>query len=136
MDIKLLINVFVFLVAGCLVVPVAQRFKLGSVLGYLIAGIIIGPFLLGLIGQAEKVMKFAEFGVIMMMFLIGMELEPAILWRLRRQIVGLGGLQVTLTALLLMVTGILLGHSWQASLAVGMALALSSTALVMQMLSE
>lgn len=136
MDIHLLINVFVFLVAGCLVVPVAQRFKLGSVLGYLIAGIIIGPFLLGLIGQAEKVMKFAEFGVIMMMFLIGMELEPAILWRLRRQIVGLGGLQVTLTALALMVTGILLGHGWQASLAVGMALALSSTALVMQMLRE
>ncbi len=136
MDIHLLINVFVFLVAGCLVVPLAQRFKLGSVLGYLIAGIIIGPFLLGLIGQAEKVMQFAEFGVIMMMFLIGMELEPAILWRLRRQIVGLGGLQVTLTALLLMGTGILLGHSWQASLAVGMALALSSTALVMQMLRE
>lgn len=136
MDIHLLLNVFVFLLAGCVVVPLAQRFRLGSVLGYLIAGIIIGPFVLGLIGEAEKVMHFAEFGVIMMMFLIGMELEPAILWRLRRQIVGLGGLQVALTALALMVTGILLGHSWQASLAVGMALALSSTALVMQMLRE
>ncbi len=136
MDIHLLLNVFVFLLAGCVVVPLAQRFKLGSVLGYLIAGIIIGPFVLGLIGEAEKVMHFAEFGVIMMMFLIGMELEPAILWRLRKQIVGLGGLQVTLTALALMVTGILLGHSWQVSLAVGMALALSSTALVMQMLRE
>ena len=136
MDIHLLLNVFVFLLAGCVVVPLAQRFKLGSVLGYLIAGVIIGPFVLGLIGEAEKVMHFAEFGVIMMMFLIGMELEPAILWRLRRQIVGLGGLQVILTALALMVTGVLLGHSWQASLAVGMALALSSTALVMQMLRE
>ena len=136
MDIHLLLNVFVFLLAGCVVVPLAQRFKLGSVLGYLIAGVIIGPFVLGLIGEAEKVMHFAEFGVIMMMFLIGMELEPAILWRLRRQIVGLGGLQVTVTALALMVTGILLGHSWQASLAVGMALSLSSTALVMQMLRE
>jgi len=136
MDIHLLLNVFVFLLAGCVVVPLAQRFKLGSVLGYLIAGIIIGPFVLGLIGEAEKVMHFAEFGVIMMMFLIGMELEPAILWRLRRQIVGLGGLQVTVTALALMVTGILLGHSWQTSLAVGMALSLSSTALVMQMLRE
>ncbi|MGN6209062.1 monovalent cation:proton antiporter-2 (CPA2) family protein [Asticcacaulis sp.] len=136
MDIHLLLNVFVFLLAGCVVVPLAQRFRLGSVLGYLIAGIIIGPFVLGLIGEAEKVMHFAEFGVIMMMFLIGMELEPAILWRLRRQIVGLGGLQVALTALALMVTGVLLGHSWQASLAVGMALALSSTALVMQMLRE
>ncbi len=136
MDIHLLLNVFVFLLAGCVVVPLAARFKLGSVLGYLIAGIIIGPFVLGLIGEAEKVMHFAEFGVIMMMFLIGMELEPAILWRLRRQIVGLGGLQVTLTALALMVTGILLGHGWQASLAVGMTLSLSSTALVMQMLRE
>ena len=136
MDIHLLLNVFVFLLAGCVVVPLAQRFKLGSVLGYLIAGIIIGPFALGLIGEAEKVMHFAEFGVVMMMFLIGMELEPAILWRLRKQIVGLGGLQVTLTALALMLTGLLLGHSWQASLAVGMALALSSTALVMQMLRE
>ena len=136
MDIHLLLNVFVFLLAGCVVVPLAQRFRLGSVLGYLIAGIIIGPFVLGLIGEAEKVMHFAEFGVIMMMFLIGMELEPAILWRLRKQIVGLGGLQVALTALALMVTGVLLGHSWQASLAVGMALALSSTALVMQMLRE
>jgi CPA2 family monovalent cation:H+ antiporter-2/glutathione-regulated potassium-efflux system ancillary protein KefC len=83
MDIHLLLNVFVFLLAGCVVVPLAQRFKLGSVLGYLIAGVIIGPFVLGLIGEAEKVMHFAEFGVIMMMFLIGMELEPAILWRLR-----------------------------------------------------
>jgi monovalent cation:proton antiporter-2 (CPA2) family protein len=136
MDIHLLLNVFVFLLAGCAVVPIAQRFKLGSVLGYLIAGIIIGPFALGLIGEAEKVMHFAEFGVIMMMFLIGMELEPAVLWRLRRQIVGLGGLQVTLTSLALMVTGLLLGHGWQSSLAVGMALAMSSTALVMQMLRE
>jgi CPA2 family monovalent cation:H+ antiporter-2/glutathione-regulated potassium-efflux system ancillary protein KefC len=136
MDIHLLLNVFVFLLAGCVVVPLAQRLRLGSVLGYLIAGIIIGPFVLGLIGEAEKVMRFAEFGVIMMMFLIGMELEPAILWRLRKQIVGLGGLQVVVTALALMVTGVLLGHSWQASLAVGMALSLSSTALVMQMLRE
>lgn len=136
MDIKFLLNVFVFLVAGCFVVPLAQRFKLGSVLGYLIAGIIIGPFGLALIGQADKIMHFAEFGVIMMMFLIGMELEPAILWRLRRLIVGLGGLQVTVTSAALMVLGVVLGHSWQASLAVGMALAMSSTALVLQMLRE
>ena len=136
MDIKFLLNVFVFLVAGCFVVPLAQRFKLGSVLGYLIAGIIIGPFGLALIGQADKIMHFAEFGVIMMMFLIGMELEPAILWRLRRLIVGLGGLQVTVTSAALMILGVVLGHSWQASLAVGMALAMSSTALVLQMLRE
>jgi CPA2 family monovalent cation:H+ antiporter-2/glutathione-regulated potassium-efflux system ancillary protein KefC len=149
MDLKLLINVFVFLVAGLAVVPLAQRFKLGSVLGYLIAGVIIGPFGVpflahlvfnqhgaSLIGDPEKVRHFAEFGVIMMMFLIGMELEPAILWRLRKSIVGLGGLQVTVTSLALMGVGALLGHTWQASLAVGMALAMSSTALVLQMLRE
>ena len=136
MDIKLLLTIFVFLVAGCFVVPLAQRFKLGSVLGYLIAGIVIGPYGLKIIGQSDKITHIAEFGVIMMMFLIGMELEPAILWRLRRQIVGLGGLQVTVTAVALMVLGMVLGHGWQASLAVGMALAMSSTALVLQMLSE
>ena len=136
MDIKLLVIVLLFLVAGCLVVPLAQRFRLGSVLGYLIAGIAIGPIVRALIGDTGGVMHFAEFGVIMMMFLIGMELEPAILWRLRRSIVGLGGLQVTVTSLMLMLVGIGLGHTWQASLAVGMALAMSSTALVLQMLSE
>ena len=136
MELNLLLNVFVFLVAGCIVVPLAQRFRLGSVLGYLIAGVIIGPFLLHLIGDPDKVMHFAEFGVIMMMFLIGMELEPAILWRLRRSIVGLGGLQVVLTSLALMALGMVLGLTWQASLAVGMALSMSSTALVMQMLRE
>ncbi|MBW8881404.1 MAG: cation:proton antiporter, partial [Asticcacaulis sp.] len=136
MDLNLLLNVFVFLVAACVVVPLAQRLRLGSVLGYLIAGIIIGPFILHLIGDPDKVMHFAEFGVIMMMFLIGMELEPAVLWRLRQSILGLGGLQVVLTSVILMAIGVALGHSWQASLAVGMALAMSSTALVMQILRE
>ena len=136
MDIRFLFGVFVFLVAGCLVVPAAQRFKLGSVLGYLIAGVIIAPLMRTLIGDTGKIMDFAEFGVIMMMFLIGMELEPAILWRLRRQIVGMGGLQVIMSSFALMALGMLLGHSWASSLAVGMALAMSSTALVMQMLQE
>ena len=136
MDLKLLIIVLLFLVAGCLVVPLAQRFRLGSVLGYLIAGIAIGPIVRAMMGHTEGVMSFAEFGVIMMMFLIGMELEPAILWRLRKSILGLGGLQVVVTSLLLTVVGVGLGYSWQASLAVGMALAMSSTALVLQMLSE
>jgi CPA2 family monovalent cation:H+ antiporter-2/glutathione-regulated potassium-efflux system ancillary protein KefC len=135
-DFKLLLNIFVFLVAGSVVVPLAQRFRLGSVLGYLLAGILIGPFALGLIGQADKVMHFAEFGVVMMMFLIGMELEPAVLWRLRRQIVGMGGLQVVMSAVALMCVGLLLHHGWRSSLAVGLALAMSSTALVMQSLQE
>ncbi len=136
MDLRLLLNIFVFLVAGCLVVPAAQRFRLGPVLGYLIAGVVIGPFGLSLISQPDRVMGVAEIGVIMMMFLIGMELEPAVLWRLRRAIIGLGSAQVTVTSLALMCVGMVLGHTWQGSLAVGMALAMSSTALVMQMLSE
>lgn len=136
MDLNFLLSVFVFLVAGCVVVPLAQRFRLGSVLGYLIAGVIIGPFIVHMVGDAGKIMDFAEFGVIMMMFLIGMELEPAILWRLRRSIVGLGGLQVVVSSVALMALGIALGFPWQASLAVGMALSMSSTALVMQMLRE
>ena len=136
MDLGLLLNIFVFLVAGCLVVPAAQRFRLGPVLGYLIAGVVIGPFGLSLISQPDKVMQVAEIGVIMMMFLIGMELEPAVLWRMRRAIVGLGSAQVTVTSLALMIVGMCLGHTWQGSLAVGMALAMSSTALVMQMLNE
>ena len=136
MDIRLLLSVFVFLVAACLVVPAAQRFRLGSVLGFLIAGVAIGPFGLHLIGQPEKIMNFAEFGVVMMMFLIGMELEPAVLWRLRRSILGLGSLQMVVTSGALTLAGVLLGFSWQMSLAVGMALSMSSTALVLQMLRE
>jgi monovalent cation:proton antiporter-2 (CPA2) family protein len=131
-----LFTVFVFLAAACLVVPLASRFKLGSVLGYLAAGIVIGPFGLGLIGDAEKIMHFAEFGVVMMLFLIGLELEPALLWRLRKSILGLGGLQVVLTSSAFTLIGLALGYSWQMSLAVGMALSLSSTALVLQMLQE
>ncbi len=137
MDIKLLTITFVFLIAGCLIVPLAQRFRLGSVLGYLIAGIAIAPLARTVIGvDAEGIMHFAEIGVIMMMFLIGMELEPAVLWRLRKSILGLGGLQVTLTSAALMAAGFMMGQTWQASLAIGMALSLSSTALVMQMLNE
>jgi monovalent cation:proton antiporter-2 (CPA2) family protein len=132
----MLFEVFIFLAAACVVVPIASRFKLGSVLGYLIAGIIIGPFVLGFITEAEKIMHFAEFGVVMMLFMIGLELEPSVLWRLRKTILGLGGLQVALTTSALTAIGILLGFEWQTSLAAGMALSLSSTALVLQMLHE
>jgi monovalent cation:proton antiporter-2 (CPA2) family protein len=131
-----LFMVFVFLMAACLVVPLASRFKLGSVLGYLAAGVVIGPFGLGLIGDADKIMHFAEFGVVMMLFLIGLELEPALLWRLRKSILGLGGLQLIVTSTAFMLIGLALGYSWQMSLAAGMALSLSSTALVLQMLQE
>lgn len=131
-----LFNIFIFLAAGSLIVPLASRFKLGSVLGYLAAGMLVGPFGFGLIANTEQIMNFAEFGVVMMLFLIGLELEPRMLWKLRKLIVGLGGLQVVLTAGLFTLAGMALGYQWQASLAVGMALALSSTALVLQMLQE
>ncbi len=134
MDIVL--NIFIFLAAATIMVPIASRFKLGSVISFLTVGILIGPFGLKLIGNAEQIMSFAEFGVIMMLFLIGLELEPVMLWKLRKLIVGLGGLQVLLTTGVITGLGILMHYKWQASLAVGMSLALSSTALVLQMLQE
>lgn len=136
MESNFLFNVFIFLIAACVVVPLVSRFKLGSVLGYLMAGIIIGPFGLGLIGNAEQIMHFAEFGIVMMLFVIGLELEPAAIWRLRKSIIGLGGLQVIFTTAAFTAIGIMLGYRWQMSLSVGMGLSLSSTALVLQMLQE
>jgi monovalent cation:proton antiporter-2 (CPA2) family protein len=128
---------FVYLTAAVVSVPVAKRLGLGSVLGYLIAGMIIGPFGLGLIGQeGEDVMHFAEFGVVMMLFLVGLELRPTLLWRLRGPILGLGGLQVGITTAAVGAIGIALGLAWQTAVAVGMVFALSSTAIVLQTLSE
>jgi len=128
---------FVYLTAAVLAVPVAKRLGLGSVLGYLIAGVIIGPFALGLVGsEGQDVMHFAEFGVVMMLFLVGLELEPSLLWRMRAPIVGLGGLQVTVTAAVLAGGALALGVEWKMALAVGLILALSSTAIVLQTLAE
>jgi monovalent cation:proton antiporter-2 (CPA2) family protein len=128
---------FVYLTAAVISVPVAKRLGLGSVLGYLIAGMIIGPFGLGLIGrEGQDVMHFAEFGVVMMLFLVGLELQPSLLLRLRGPILGLGGLQVGATTVVMTAVGMALGLSWQTAVAVGMILALSSTAIVLQTLSE
>ncbi len=127
----------VYLGAAVVAVPVAKRFGLGSVLGYLAAGMIIGPFGLGLVGaEGEDVMHFAEFGVVMMLFVIGLELQPSVLWRLRGPILGLGGLQVAATTALFTGASLLFGLPWQAALAIGMTLALSSTAMVLQSLQE
>ncbi|KTC88773.1 monovalent cation:proton antiporter-2 (CPA2) family protein [Fluoribacter dumoffii] len=131
-----MLNIFIFLASASIMVPIASRFKLGSVLGYLIVGILIGPFGLKLIGNSQQIMNFGEFGVIMMLFLIGLELEPSMLWKLRKLIIGLGGLQVLLTTCIFTAIGYMLGFNWQATLAVSMALSLSSTALVLQMLQE
>ena len=128
---------FVYLAAAVVAVPLAKRFGLGSVLGYLIAGMVIGPFGLGLIGEeGQDVMHFAEFGVVMMLFLIGLELQPALLWRMRGPILGMGGLQVLASASVIAVLAVLTGLPWKAAIAVGLILALSSTAIVLQTLAE
>ena len=126
----------IYLAAAVIAVPFAARLGLGSVLGYLAAGIIIGP-VLGLVGaETEDLQHFAEFGVVMMLFLIGLELEPRTLWDMRHKLVGLGGLQIGLSTLLLMAAALAAGLPWETSLAIGLALSLSSTAIVLQTLSE
>ncbi|MGB5311459.1 MAG: monovalent cation:proton antiporter-2 (CPA2) family protein, partial [Polyangiales bacterium] len=128
---------FVYLAAAVLAVPVAKRLGLGSVLGYLLAGMAIGPFGFGLIGsEGEDVMHFAEFGVVMMLFLIGLELQPSLLWRMRGPILGLGGMQVAVTTAAFTGIGVALGQPLRAAFAIGMILALSSTAIVLQTLAE
>ena len=132
-----LLSATVYLAAAVISVPLAKRFGLGSVLGYLIAGVLIGPAVLGFVGaEGQDVMHAAEFGVVMMLFVIGLELEPALLWRLRGALLGLGGSQVVLTALLVMGAGLALGQAWRPALAIGLILALSSTAIVLQTLQE
>jgi CPA2 family monovalent cation:H+ antiporter-2/glutathione-regulated potassium-efflux system protein KefB len=132
-----LFQAFVYLAAAVATVPIAQRWGLGSVLGYLLAGVVIGPFGLGLLGRdGQDVMHFAEFGVVMMLFVVGLELQPALLWRLRGPILGLGGLQVSVSAAALAAGAMALGLGWKAALAVGLTLSLSSTAIVLQTLAE
>lgn len=132
----LLHDAFVYLLAAVVAVPVAKRLGLGSVLGYLIAGIVIGP-VLGVVGsETEEVKHFAEFGVVMMLFLIGLELRPTMLWDMRHRLLGLGGMQVAITTALIFAAALAFGLHWQGAVAVGMILALSSTAIVLQTLEE
>jgi CPA2 family monovalent cation:H+ antiporter-2 len=134
---SILFQAMVYLAAAVVMVPLAKRLGLGSVLGYLLAGILIGPTVLQFIGnEGHDLMHSAEFGVVMMLFLIGLELEPALLWKLRKAILGLGGLQVLITSIIISGIAYFLNLPWQSSLAIGMALALSSTALVLQTLAE
>ncbi|MGE5154777.1 MAG: monovalent cation:proton antiporter-2 (CPA2) family protein [Bdellovibrio bacteriovorus] len=132
----MLFSVFVYLCAAVIAVPIAKRLGLGSVLGYLIAGILIGP-MLGLVGaETEEIQHFAEFGVVMMLFLVGLELEPRLLWRMRSRLLGLGGLQVAVTAALIFAALLPLGIQWGSALAIGLIFSLSSTAIVLQTLNE
>lgn len=128
---------FVYLAAAVIMVPLAKKTGLGSVLGYLLAGILIGPAVLKFIGQeGQDILHFAEFGVVMMLFVIGLELEPALLWKLRKSIIGLGGLQVALTGIIIAAVAIILGLPWRQAIALGMILSLSSTAIVLQSMNE
>ncbi|MGI3186235.1 cation:proton antiporter [Nioella aestuarii] len=131
-----LLLAFIFLIAGVIAVPIASRLGLGSVLGYLIAGIVISPVLSLLHVDVTSIQHFAEFGVVMMLFLVGLELEPKNLWSMRAQLLGLGGGQVGLTAAAVMAVALALGQPFSVALAIGLVFALSSTAIVLQTLNE
>jgi Kef-type K+ transport system membrane component KefB len=132
----LLFQAFVYLCAAVIAVPIAKRLGLGSVLGYLIAGIVIGP-VIGLVGsETQEIQHFAEFGVVMMLFLVGLELEPRLLWEMRARLLGLGGLQVGVTAALITGGALLMVEDWRIALAIGLIFSLSSTAIVLQTLNE
>lgn len=128
----------IYLTAAVVCVPIAKKIGLSSILGYLFAGIIIGPYVLGFIGQeGQDIMHFAEFGVVMMLFLIGLELDPQKFWRMRRFIIGMGTLQVVGTAAVLFIAcSFVLRWEWRSTLVISLALTLSSTAIVMQTLKE
>jgi glutathione-regulated potassium-efflux system protein KefB len=132
----LLLQSIIYLGAAILAVPVSRRIGLGSVLGYLLAGIIIGPWGLGLIAEVETVLHFAEFGVVMMLFLIGLELNIDKLLDLRMPIFGMGGLQVIITIAVTALTGLALSLDWRLALVTGMGVAMSSTAIAIQILTE
>lgn len=136
MDGTLLFSVFIFLGAACILVPLSKLSGLGSVIGYLLAGVIIGPSLLGLIDDPETIMHFSEFGVVMMLFLIGLELNPQKLWTLRGKLLGLGGLQVSITFALIALAALALGQVVSDAIVIGMALALSSTAIALQTMQD
>lgn len=127
----------IFLMTAVIAVPISARLGLGSVLGYLAAGILIGP-ILGLVGthEADELLHYAEFGVVMMLFIIGLELDPRALWAMRDKLIGLGGLQVMLTGLAVFALAVILDRPVNVAVACGMIFALSSTAIVLQTLTE
>ncbi|MCG9729118.1 monovalent cation:proton antiporter-2 (CPA2) family protein [Shewanella sp. Isolate13] len=130
------IQAFIYLCAAVIAVPIAKRLGLGSVLGYLMAGVVIGP-IIGLVGaETNTLQHFAEFGVVMMLFLVGLELEPRMLWDMRNKLIGLGGLQVGLSTLVVMGIALSFDYGWTIALTVGMIFSLSSTAIVLQTFNE
>ncbi|WP_405414633.1 monovalent cation:proton antiporter-2 (CPA2) family protein [Maribacter sp. Asnod1-A12] len=134
---SILFDAIVFLLGAIICVSIAKRLGLSSVLGYLMAGVLIGPYLLGFIGEeGEDILHFAEFGVVVMLFLIGLEIEPKNFWNMRKTIAGMGGIQVVGTMLLSYLFFMLLDFDWKVSLVTSMAVALSSTAIAMQTIKE
>ncbi|TGM03871.1 monovalent cation:proton antiporter-2 (CPA2) family protein [Leptospira jelokensis] len=136
-EVNFFIQAMIYLTSAIIMVPIANRFGLGTVLGYLVAGIVIGPFVFGFVGtEGKDLLHFAEFGVVMMLFAIGLELELNLLWRLKFWLLGLGGLQLVFTTVFVFVFGVYFQYSWKSSLALGLILSLSSTAIVLQTLKE
>src|ERR1700761_4127640 len=134
---SLLAQIAIFLAAAVIAIPIFRRFKLGSVLGYLTAGIIIGPSSLGLIDNPEATQQIAEFGVVLLMFVIGLELQPSRLWVMRRPIFGQGTAQVLATTLVIGTAAYFtVDTGWRAALVIGFGLSMSSTALALQLLAE
>ena len=131
-----LVNSFIYLSAAVIAVPLSKALGLGAIIGYLAAGIAIGPFGLGLVTNVEDILHFAEFGVVLMLFLVGLELEPQRLWSMRRPIFGWGSAQVLACALALAALALACGVPWRIALVAGLGLALSSTAIALQVMGE
>jgi glutathione-regulated potassium-efflux system protein KefB len=136
METNFLEQTLIYLAAGVIAVPLFKRLGLGSVLGYLAAGVAIGPWGLAFIGDPQTVLHFAEFGVVMLLFLIGLELDPRRLWTLRRPILGMGSAQVLATAAAVAAIAIALGQPFTVALIAGMGIAMSSTAIALATLQE
>ena len=135
-DHSLLFNAFVYLLAAVIAVPISKRLGFGAVLGYLLAGVVIGPWGRRLIREADDILHLAEFGVVLLVFAIGLELNPQRLWEMRKPILGLGAAQVIITTLLLTGLGVAFDLSGPVALVAAMGLSLSSTAMALQLLTE
>ena len=129
-------DALIYLAAAVLCVPLAKRLGLGSVLGYLMAGTLIGPRGLAFVSDVESIRHFSEFGVVLMLFLIGLELDPKRLWAMRREVFVNGGLQMAACSALLAVAGAAFGFDWKLAIVAGLALSLSSTAIAVQTMGE
>ncbi len=136
MDQGFISQALVYMAAAVVVVPISRRLGLGSVLGFLVAGVAIGPFGLGLISDVQDVLHFAEFGVVMLLFLVGLELQPSRIWEMRRLLFGLGAAQVGITLAVTAIGALAVGLPWRTAVVVGMGVAMSSTAIALQTMQE